>query len=120
MEPFDFDIIRVEWAPIVRQAAGQQNAKGLPRPEGLPARGRYTLMRSCMAGHVRYSLYYRPTGLRAYIAIGRFSLKREQPVEPKKRYSAGIQVGRVIQLECGRMVRVQVDAQGLPYPVPVL
>lgn len=113
------------WAPIIEQALRQGNARNLPRPEGYEnERGwgtGYSLQRYRRAdGAISCKLwFYRANG--SNIHIGNFVDHNAAPCEHRARIlqPGETTAGRVINLACGRQVRVEIDARGLPYPVPV-
>lgn len=113
------------WAPIIDQVQRQGNARNLPRPAGYEnERGGHTgyaMQRTRRAdGSVRCYVFFR-LGSGQSIHIGSLTLAGSQPPERRKRILQPGQTtaGRIVNLACGRQVRVIIDAQGLPLPVPV-
>lgn len=104
---------RPEWLPVVSQARANGSTRGLPTPPPGIERTRgayYHINRSIRVdGSVRvYVKWCRPGGRTT--TLGSYLVTDSNPRVP---------VGKVITLRCGRQVRVALDADNLPYPVPV-
>lgn len=104
---------------VVEEAARRGNARGLPRPVELQRhRGMgtgYGLQRYRKSdGSYRAHLFFRLTDGQS-IHLGSFTIAAGTP-----RHTTPPTAGTIINLACGRQVRVEIDDRGLPYPVPVI
>lgn len=115
MDAFNITATRQNWETIVRQVIDRNNARGIPRPDGMV--GRYSVWRKKHNEWTRYTLAFRPSRSDRWIYVGYWSVWNDHPVRNHR--IAPVPVGRIVELDCGRRVRVAVDERGLPYPVPV-
>lgn len=128
---------RPEWAGLLDQAQRQGNAQNLPRPEGLPDDGFYSLNPSFGRndGTARFYLTYLTHDRKSRTIIGIFEGERKVRTGKQIFVSTvndpAIPEGQIIELDCGMQVRILrervskvVDGrritQWVPRPVPVV
>lgn len=129
----DFWVGCEEWVPIYEQVREMLSTAGLPRPPyGLGPMGEYWLRTEVLADTmlVRYVLWYRDRRQTSGTKLTWFILDYLPEREPGQRAAMKkIQThGKLLAIntihggsgasETKRLVRVLVDAEGLPVPVP--
>lgn len=115
-----------DWLEIVEQAMERLSVVGLARPAELPANGEYTLNYYMVAssGLVKWTLRY-ACG-RSWVIIGGFMTDYLPDRQCAARQHPVRTHGQLLNVTAGqrqsqnmRQVRVLVDAEGLPVPIPV-
>jgi len=124
----DVWVADVRWWPQVQQAMRTLSTAAMPRPDGLSQGGEFWLRTEVLAdtGLIRYVLWYRETRVQAQggIKLGWFVLdylpeRQRRPQKPVKTHGKIVWIS-VKRGGCAeqRPVRVLVDGDGLPVPVP--
>lgn len=130
LQPGDLHAERPEWISLVREARRRMSGGGLWTPAGMEPGGELWLRRYVIArtGLVKWNLHYRlGCGAGSYTLIGFFvtdCLPDERPVHPGPRkpvqtHGRTVMVNQKVAGELQRPVRVLIDGDGLPVPVPV-
>jgi hypothetical protein len=126
LQPGDMWADRPAWMDVVRDCRRRMAAKGVARPAGLPETGELWLHHYMIAatGLVKWTVWYRWDRKRSGVKIGFFVTdclpdeKRQQAMTKVMTHGAVVVVNQKKNGELARPVRVLVDADGLPVPVP--
>jgi len=131
LKPGDLHAEDPRWISLIRDARRQMAAAGLGTPAGLEEGGELWLRHYMLAatGLVKWNLHYRERrgGEGCCTLIGYFvtdCLPDERPVHYGARKPVGthgrtVMVNQKVKGELERAVRVLIDAEGLPVPLPV-
>jgi len=123
--PGDLWAEKERWLPVVEATQERLSTQGVDRPAGLPADGALCVsyyMLAC-SGYVKWVVRYQLG--RQWIVIGGFVTeylpdeKRVLAPKPVKTHGKEAMINQKVSGALARPVRVLVDAQGLPVPVPV-
>lgn len=130
LKPGDLHAENPRWISMVRECRRQMSPAGLGTPPGLEPGGELWLRHYMIAatGLVKWVMHYRRhSGPDSCTLLGYFIteyLPEERPVhrgarKPVKTHGKVVMVNQKMAGELERPVRVYVDAEGLPVPLPV-
>lgn len=125
LKPGDVWAEKERWLSIVLQAQQQMTCRGIDKPAGLPPGTLVLSHYMLVSGFVKWLVQYKICRGSQWIVIGGFVTEYlpddDQPLRamrPVETHGKTVLVNKKVTGQLARPVRVLVDAQGLPVPVP--
>lgn len=128
LRPGDLHAEDPRWIPLIKECRRQMTPTGIGTPPGMEPGGELWMRHYMVAatGYVKWLIHYRiRTGQDSCVLLGYFVTEylperqlRPQRCKNVETHGKTVQINQKVKGELARLVRVLIDDEGMPVPVP--